>query len=242
MTSSPKDVKMFSSDEKRNEADDSISNLLYNSVSCVMDENQQTTEQQITEQYSDVLRKHGVDILPFTKEPSQANNMMRKYASYLASLPPAALLALANPRIGRPRKNVLASNNVSIEPVSQSRPSDPNSSYHSDVPRRKVGRPVGWRKNRDFQIQPSPAVEIQRKKAGRPKGWRKPRDTPMPMPLPQPMPLKEGLGYTIVGEVTKKKRGRPRLADTVYFEDPSVVPPPEAVSYIDDGGHFLLPS
>ncbi|KAI5719529.1 hypothetical protein M8J76_011534 [Diaphorina citri] len=186
-SSSSKNTDLFPSDHKRNESDDTVTNMLYNSVSCVMDENQQTT----AEQYSEILRKHGVEISPFVKQPSPStvNNMMRKYHKYLSTLPPAALLALANPKIGRPRKNVLSSNNVSIEPINQNRPSESNVSGTSrnalDVPRRKVGRPVGWRKNRDFQIQQGPVV-VQRKKAGRPKGWRKPRD-----PMPQPVPLKQ---------------------------------------------------
>lgn len=234
---------------KGGEVDDAISNLLYSSVSCVMGENQTSTEQ-----YSNILRDNGVDILPSMSQPSaspssRVTNMMRKYHKYLSQLPPAALLALANPKIGRPRKNVLSTNNISIEPINQYRAFDPtalgaprNASdlprLSADTPRRKVGRPVGWRKNRDFHMQQSPVVAQHKRPAGRPKGWRKPRDS-LPQPMPLPLPWKQHFG----DEVQKKKRGRPRLCDTIKFEEPSPEQPAEpTVSYIDDGGHFLLPS
>uniref|UniRef100_A0A8D8SQS8 Uncharacterized protein n=1 Tax=Cacopsylla melanoneura TaxID=428564 RepID=A0A8D8SQS8_9HEMI len=211
-----------------------------------MDENQQNT----TEHFSDVLKKQGVDIMPFTSQdsPSKMNNMMKKYARYLSALPPAALLALANPKIGRPRKNPLPTNSVSIQPINQTHPSASNSTGYrdmSDMPRRKVGRPVGWRKNRDFQMQQNP-VNVQRKKAGRPKGWRKPTNPlPMPMPLPMPLPLPQSQlvpckeGFVDYSE--KKKRGRPRLSEKKFEDDSNAAQPPDPiVSYIDDGGHFLL--
>lgn len=245
-SSTSDDSKLLLFNHKRGEADDAISNLLYNSVSCVMDENQTTTEQ-----YSNILRDNGVDIQPTMSQPSplpstsRVSNMMRKYHKYLSQLPPAALLALANPKIGRPRKNFL-SNNISIAPMNQYRTFDPNtqgascsaSDASDDPPRRKVGRPVGWRKNRDFHMQQSPAVLQHKRPAGRPKGWRKPRES-LPQPMPLPLPWK---GQFDDG-VQKKKRGRPRLCDSVQFDPPSPEQPVEpTVSYIDDGGHFLLPS
>lgn len=246
-STSSNDAKVLLYNHKSGESDDSISNLLYNSVSCVMDENQTSTEH-----YSNILREHGVDILPFTKQPSpsRVTNMMRKYHRYLSTLPPAALLALANPKIGRPRKNVLSANNVSIEPINEGRTFDLNASDSprhasdlvrnpADMPRRKVGRPVGWRKNRDFHMQQGPTIMQHKKPAGRPKGWRKPQSMP---PMPVPLSWKPGQ-FGESDEVQKKKRGRPRLSDTVCFEESSPAQPSETnVSYIDDGGHFLLPS